>query len=234
MGRTLENSLINLGMLDDFREAMESLGYDFEEILRRGAGRRPRQRRPGAAGRLLPRFHGHHVDPGLRLRHPLRVRHLPAEDRGRRAGGDPGQLAPLPQPLGDGPPGAPAPGQVLRQGDHDDRSTGRAARYDWVDTEDVMAMAYDIPIPGYGNNTVNTMRLWSAKSTREFDLEVFQRGELHPGRRKEDDVGEHLQGPLSGRRHRWKGRSCASSRNTSSPRRRSTTSSTVSRKSIPT
>ena len=33
MGRTLENSLINLGMLDQFREAMESLGYDFEELI---------------------------------------------------------------------------------------------------------------------------------------------------------------------------------------------------------
>jgi len=33
MGRTLENSLINLGMLDQFREAMESLGYDFTELL---------------------------------------------------------------------------------------------------------------------------------------------------------------------------------------------------------
>jgi starch phosphorylase len=46
----------------------------------------------------------------------------------------------------------------------------------WVDTEDVMAMAYDIPVPGYGNNVVNTMRLWSAKSTREFDLHFFTEG----------------------------------------------------------
>ena len=33
MGRTLENSLINLGMLDPFREAMESIGYDFEKLI---------------------------------------------------------------------------------------------------------------------------------------------------------------------------------------------------------
>lgn len=46
----------------------------------------------------------------------------------------------------------------------------------WVDTEDVMALAYDIPIPGYGNEVVNTMRLWSAKSTREFDLHFFSEG----------------------------------------------------------
>jgi len=46
----------------------------------------------------------------------------------------------------------------------------------WIDTEDVMAMAYDVPIPGYGNDVVNTMRLWSAKSTREFDLHFFIEG----------------------------------------------------------
>jgi glycogen phosphorylase len=46
----------------------------------------------------------------------------------------------------------------------------------WSDTEDVMALAYDIPVPGYGNNVVNTMRLWSAKSTREFDLHFFTEG----------------------------------------------------------
>lgn len=48
--------------------------------------------------------------------------------------------------------------------------------HQWVGTEEVMAMAYDTPIPGYGNNTVNNMRLWSAKSTREFDLSYFNEG----------------------------------------------------------
>ena len=33
-----------------------------------------------------------------------------------------------------------------------------------------MAMAYDYPVPGYRNGTVNTMRLWSAKSPNSFDL----------------------------------------------------------------
>ena len=46
----------------------------------------------------------------------------------------------------------------------------------WVDTDEVMAMAYDTPVPGYGGNTVNNMRLWSAKSTRDFDLRYFNQG----------------------------------------------------------
>lgn len=46
----------------------------------------------------------------------------------------------------------------------------------WIDTDDVMAMAYDTPVPGYGLNTVNNMRLWSAKATRDFDLKYFNEG----------------------------------------------------------
>ena len=42
--------------------------------------------------------------------------------------------------------------------------------YQWVNTSIVNAQAYDIPVPGYGNKVVNTMRLWSAKSPKSFDL----------------------------------------------------------------
>ena len=39
----------------------------------------------------------------------------------------------------------------------------------WIDTHDILAMAYDLPIPGYGNNTVNPLRLWRAKATEDFE-----------------------------------------------------------------
>jgi len=47
----------------------------------------------------------------------------------------------------------------------------------WVECEKVLAMAYDVPIPGYDTKTVNNLRLWSAKSTREFDLDSFNAGD---------------------------------------------------------
>ncbi len=50
-------------------------------------------------------------------------------------------------------------------------------RVEWVDTNDVLAMPYDIPVPGYKNNIVNTLRLWSARSTEDFDLEYFNDGD---------------------------------------------------------
>jgi starch phosphorylase len=49
--------------------------------------------------------------------------------------------------------------------------------YEWVDTDDVIAMANDIPVPGYATDCVNTLRLWSAKATREFDITNFNRGD---------------------------------------------------------
>ncbi len=47
----------------------------------------------------------------------------------------------------------------------------------WVNTRDVLAVPYDVPIPGYRNGTVNTLRLWKAEATEEFDLEEFNSGD---------------------------------------------------------
>ncbi len=52
-----------------------------------------------------------------------------------------------------------------------------AAAVAWIDTEDVIAIPFDTPIPGYGNHTVNTLRLWSARSPNEIDLEHFHVGD---------------------------------------------------------
>jgi len=49
-------------------------------------------------------------------------------------------------------------------------------KFEWIDTEDVLAMAYDVPIPGYGNNTVNNLRLWEAKACKDFSFKDFNAG----------------------------------------------------------
>ncbi|MFC1707322.1 glycogen/starch/alpha-glucan phosphorylase [Planctomycetota bacterium] len=49
--------------------------------------------------------------------------------------------------------------------------------YRWVDTQEVLAVPYDMPIAGYRNNTVNNLRLWSAQATEEFKLAVFNDGD---------------------------------------------------------
>jgi len=47
----------------------------------------------------------------------------------------------------------------------------------WLDTQDVMATAYDMVIPGYATQAINTLRLWSAKATDELDLQAFNGGD---------------------------------------------------------
>src|SRR5262249_13196719 len=46
-----------------------------------------------------------------------------------------------------------------------------------LDTRDVLATPFDTPIPGYGTQTVNTLRLWGARAVQEFDLDEFNEGD---------------------------------------------------------
>jgi starch phosphorylase len=175
MGRTLENSLINLGMYDEFKEAMTSLGYDFNSIVDdeqdAGLGN-------GGLGRLAACF----LDS-------MATMSIPAYGYGIRY-----EYGIFRQKIIDGAQ-VELPDNWLRyrnpwEMDRQEHlhpvkfygrvvtTTSREGRteHNWVDTEEVMAMAYDTPIPGYQNTTVNTMRLWSAKSSREFDLKFFNEG----------------------------------------------------------
>ena len=58
---------------------------------------------------------------------------------------------------------------------HDD--AGRVC-HRWVDTQTVVGVPYDLPVAGYANDTVNTLRLWSARASNEFNLEVFNAGDF--------------------------------------------------------
>lgn len=46
----------------------------------------------------------------------------------------------------------------------------------WVNTDDVRAVPYDVPVPGHGNGVVNTLRLWGSAATDEFNLSEFNAG----------------------------------------------------------
>ena len=48
---------------------------------------------------------------------------------------------------------------------------------DWVDTTKVRGVPYDMPVAGYGTNTVNSLRLWSAQATNDFNLDIFNAGD---------------------------------------------------------
>ncbi|MDP1896578.1 MAG: glycogen/starch/alpha-glucan family phosphorylase, partial [Sulfurimicrobium sp.] len=64
-------------------------------------------------------------------------------------------------------------------------------RVRWLDTRDVLAVPYDVPVPGYQNGTVNTLRLWKSAATDEFDLSEFNAGS-YPEAVAAKNAAEHI------------------------------------------
>jgi starch phosphorylase len=58
-------------------------------------------------------------------------------------------------------------------------------------TRDVLAVPYDVPIPGYRNDTINTLRLWKAAATDEFNLDEFNAGS-YPESVAQKNAAEHI------------------------------------------
>jgi starch phosphorylase len=61
----------------------------------------------------------------------------------------------------------------------------------WAGTHAVLAVPYDVPVPGYRNGTVNTLRLWHSAATDEFDLGEFNAGSYPESVAAKNDA-EHI------------------------------------------
>jgi glycogen phosphorylase len=176
IGKTLENSLVNLGLLENCRKAVHDLGFDLDLLVEMevdaGLGN-------GGLGRLAACFLDSMATLGI-----------PGYGYGIRY--DYGIFT---QKIQDGAQ-IETPDNWLRYGNpweicrteylYPIHFYGRVVQYtdplgrlhnEWIETEEVMAMAYDTPVCGYNNDTVNTMRLWQAKSPRGFDLRYFNHGD---------------------------------------------------------
>ncbi len=175
LGRSLRNAVLNLGMSDTVKDTMESLGLGFEEIAERehdaGLGN-------GGLGRLAACF----LDSCATLQLPVigyGLRYRYGMFRQKIENGF--QVEAPEHWLRDGHPWEierPDLIQRIQFGGHTDPTQsdhGRPASK-WVDTHDVLAIPYDVPVPGYRNSTVNTLRLWSSAATNEFDLDEFNAG----------------------------------------------------------
>jgi starch phosphorylase len=176
LGRLLRDGLNNLGMLEPTREALAALRIDLDEVLESewdaGLGN-------GGLGRLAACFldsmatlglpatgYGIRYEYGIFKQVIVDGAQVESPDNWLRYG-NPWEI-PRPEVLH----------PVKFYGHVEPRTTasGRVV-YDWVDTQVVMAMAYDVLVPGFRNDVVNTLRLWAAKASREFDLCNFNRGD---------------------------------------------------------
>ena len=176
IGRLLGNYVLNLGLWDASRKALEEFGLDLEKVREEevdaGLGN-------GGLGRLAACFldslatlgvpaHGYGIryDYGIFNQKIVNGYQVEKPDEWLKHG-NPWEFA------------RPEYSQTVKfYGNtnmyHDKK--GRLA-VEWVNTEDVIAMPYDTPIPGYQNDAVNTLRLWSARGSEEFDLKYFNDGD---------------------------------------------------------
>ena len=176
VGRSLGNSAINLGLLDQVSQAVHDMGYDLEALRENeedaalgngGLGRLASCFLDSIATLKIPAYgYGIRYEYGLFYQKLINGEQVESPDNWMR-GGCPWEFKRVnylfPVHFG---------GRVHTFLDHDGRYHCK-----WVETEDVMAMACDMMIPGFNNDNVINMRLWTARASRELDLNFFNQGD---------------------------------------------------------
>ncbi|MGH8743411.1 MAG: glycogen/starch/alpha-glucan family phosphorylase, partial [Burkholderiales bacterium] len=173
VGRALSNGLLSIGMYKDCKTALSELGLDLEEIL----GIEPDAALgTGGLGRLAACF----LDSMATLR-------LPSYGYGIRY-----EYGVFAQRLSEGHQ-VEAPDHWLKNEnpwEFPREEVSYTVQYgglvehkdgvaNWIGTDDVIAMAYDTIIPGYGTQAVSMLRLWSARATQEIELAIFNEGDYN-------------------------------------------------------
>lgn len=173
-GRILWNNILNLGMTEEFAEAMKSLGFDAQAIAELepdaalgngGLGRLASCFMNSMATLQLPATgYGLNYEFGM-FRQILRDGWQVEEPEHWRRLGNPWEIT--------------RPERIYTIQFYGRTLPSEASRYrrQWVDAYQLLAVPSDIPITGFRNNTVNNLRLWSASDTDLFDLEYFNSGD---------------------------------------------------------
>ena len=176
LGRTIHNALINLKLEGAVSQALSELGFDPEELIGiepdAGLGN-------GGLGRLAACFLDSMATlqlpaTGYGIRYDYGIFEQAIVDGFQKEKPDDWARDGYPWELHRPEYTFPVHfyGQTKQWRDPDGN-----LRLSWEGSEIVKAVAYDIPVPGYGNRTVNTLRLWSARASEGFDLKEFNAGE---------------------------------------------------------
>jgi len=176
MGRALSNAMLNLGITDAVTRVLYDYGIELEEVE---AAEHDAGLGNGGLGRLAACF----LDSCATLQLPVLgygLRYEYGMFRQEVVNGY--QIEEPDHWLRDGNPWElerPEYTQRIHFGGRSEfyKDDKGDVRVRWVDTHDVLAVPYDIPVPGYRNNTVNSLRLWKSTATDEFDLDEFNAGD---------------------------------------------------------
>ncbi|MEY3298613.1 MAG: Maltodextrin phosphorylase, partial [Cyanobacteriota bacterium] len=178
MGPHLGNNLINLGLYNEVKQAIEELGLDFDELL-------AQEEEPGLGNGGLGRLAACYLDSmasleipslGYGIRYEFGIFHQDIKDGW--------QVERTDKWLRNGNPWEvvrPEWAVEVKFGGHTETYTDDQGRYRvrWVPDREVLGVPYDTPILGYKVNTANTLRLWKAEAIESFDFEVFNQGNYY-------------------------------------------------------
>ncbi|NJR48322.1 MAG: glycogen/starch/alpha-glucan phosphorylase [Leptolyngbyaceae cyanobacterium CSU_1_3] len=176
IGRLSINNLTNLGIYDQMQETVKSMGLNLDDLLER-------EEEPGLGNGGLGRLAACFLDSlatlqvpamgyGIRYEYGIFDQMIAGGWQHERPDnwlrfGNPWEIA--------------RPDYVVevKYGGHTEAYTDAKGHYRvrWVPRNTVYGTPYDTPIPGFKNNTVNPLRLWSAKSSEDFNFQVFDAGE---------------------------------------------------------
>jgi len=178
LGPQLGNNLTNLGIYDRVRKAIEELGLDFDGLLEQ-------EEEPGLGNGGLGRLAACYLDSlatlqiaaiGYGIRYEFGIFdqeirdgwQVEVTDKWLRLG-NPWEI-PRPEIAFD-----------VKLGGHTEAyqdEQGRR-RVRWIPERVVKGIASDTPVPGYGVNTVNLLRLWKAEACESFDFQAFNSGDYY-------------------------------------------------------
>ena len=169
-GTMLSNALIALGIHDECFEALRELGLDFDELAalepdpalgNGGLGRLAACFLDSMATLGLPGFgYGIRYEYGMFAQRIHDGRQVEYPDHWL-VDGNPWEFV------------RPEVKYTIQFGGRIEAGERGAV---WVGTEDVLAMAYDTLVPGFGTTAVNTLRLWSATASEAINLSLFNQG----------------------------------------------------------
>ncbi|MGF1524339.1 MAG: glycogen/starch/alpha-glucan phosphorylase [Leptolyngbyaceae cyanobacterium] len=178
LGPHLENNLINLGIHEPVRQAVEDSGLDFWELIEQ-------EEEPGLGNGGLGRLAACYMDSlasleipaiGYGIRYEFGIFDQEIQDGWQveitdkwLQYGNPWEIA------------RPEEAVMVKLGGHTESYLNQNGQYRvrWVPAQIVKGIPYDTPILGYRVNTANTLRLWRSEAPESFDFQAFNVGDYY-------------------------------------------------------